>query len=152
VKAQFAAAFGISGCLVAASLSAQPAPLDEAASPPAVPATPELPATPATPATAPPAAPTTAPATPPAAGDVSVLPEGDPDDAFVADPASGGMLVGEDTPKLELYGFADVSYFHPLGRSENILRQYLAQNPTFFVGHLNLYLASAQPGRGALRL
>ena len=148
MKVKFAAAFGAGGCLVAASLSAQPAPTSEAAAPAATaltatPATapPVAPATtpPATPATAPPVAPATAP---PVAPDVGVLPEGDPDDAFVADPASGGMLVGEDTPKLELYGFADVSYFHPLGRSENILRQYLAQNPTFFVGHLNLYLAS----------
>lgn len=70
------------------------------------------------------------------------LPAGDPNDSFTVEPESSGMLVGEDTPKLELYGFADVAYFHPLGRDQNILRQYVAQNPTFFVGHLNLYLSS----------
>lgn len=52
------------------------------------------------------------------------------------------MLVGEDAPKLEIYGFADVSYFHPFGPKENVVRQYVAQNPSFFVGHLNLYLSS----------
>jgi hypothetical protein len=78
----------------------------------------------------------------PAAPEGGMLAEGNPDDGFVADPASGGMLVGEDAPKLELYGFADVSYFHPLGSSQNVLRQYVAPHPTFFVGHLNLYLSS----------
>jgi hypothetical protein len=82
------------------------------------------------------------PAQVPAADAAGTLPEGNPDDAFAADPTSTGTLVGEDAPKLEIYGFADVSYFHPLGRKENIVRQYVSQNPTFFVGHLNLYLSS----------
>jgi hypothetical protein len=145
MRALFAAAFGSSAWLVAASVLAQPVAPTTAAAPPAEPAAnePAAPAAeaPATAAPAPGAAP--APATPPApADDAGVLPERDPDEGFAADPSSAGMLVGEDTPKLELYGFADVSYFHPLGRSENILRQYFAQNPTFFVGHLNLYLSS----------
>lgn len=119
----------------AASSEAAPAPAAPVAAPAAA-----APAAVAAPQPAGPAAPTTPAA--PSSETAGALPEGGADDSFAADPGSAGMLVGEDTPKLELYGFADVAYFHPLGREENILRQYLAQNPTFFVGHLNLYLSS----------
>jgi hypothetical protein len=143
MRVPFAVAFGSGAWLVAASVLAQPAAPTTAVAPPAEPAasdpTPPAAAAPAAADPVPSAAP--APATP-AAGDAGVLPEANPDEAFVADPSSAGMLVGEDTPKLELYGFADVSYFHPLGSSGNILRQYVAPHPTFFVGHLNLYLSS----------
>jgi hypothetical protein len=142
MKARLAAACGTGAWLVAATVLAQPAPTT-AAAPGAGPVADDatLPAAPA-PASVPVAVATPAPTTTPAPAEAGMLPEGNPDEAFVADPSSGGMLVGEDTPKLDLYGFADVSYFHPLGRSGNILRQYVAQNPTFFVGHLNLYLSS----------
>ena len=52
------------------------------------------------------------------------------------------MLATEDSPKLELYGFADVEYFHVLSKQTDILRQYVASYPSFFVGHFNLYLSS----------
>jgi hypothetical protein len=124
-----------------ASPAAQIAPAPEVAAPP-----PTAPAPAAQPAAAPapvsvPATAETSPATP-SEDTTGALPETDPDDSFQADAAASGILVGEEAPKLELYGFADVSYFHPLGSEQNILRQYVAQNPTFFVGHLNLYLSS----------
>jgi hypothetical protein len=76
------------------------------------------------------------------AGDppVAALPETTSDDSFVADP-SASPFVGEDGPKLELYGFADFSYLQVLGK-ETTLKHYLAPYPRFYVGHLNLYLAS----------
>ncbi len=52
------------------------------------------------------------------------------------------MLVADEGPKLELYGFADFSYLHMLGKKDSILRQYVAAYPSFYVGHLNLYLSS----------
>jgi hypothetical protein len=71
------------------------------------------------------------------------LPETSQDDSFTpSDPASSGMLVGEDGPKLELYGFADFSYLQTFGASSNILKQYVGTDSRFYVGHLNLYLSS----------
>jgi hypothetical protein len=71
------------------------------------------------------------------------LPETGASDSFsAADPAASEIMAGEEAPKLELYGFADVQYFHPLSSQKNILRQYVASYPSFFVGHFNLYLAS----------
>lgn len=93
-------------------------------------------ATPA--AVEPPALESPAPAAGPAA---AALPETSSSDSFVADP-SANAFVGEDGPKLELYGFADFSYLHILGNNRNILKQYVAPYPRFYVGHLNLYLAS----------
>ena len=71
----------------------------------------------------------------------STLPEASVNDSFVADPAANAF-VAEDGPKLELYGFADFSYLHILGNNRNILKQYVAPYPRFYVGHLNLYVAS----------
>jgi hypothetical protein len=133
-----AASFGSVGLVAAGGAFAQEAPAptpDEvapaAAAAPAAVAAPPAPAAPASTSSAATNSETT-----------GALPEGGADDSFAVDPGSAGMLVGEDTPKLELYGFADVSYFHPFGREENAVRQYVASNPTFFVGHLNLYLSS----------
>lgn len=50
--------------------------------------------------------------------------------------------MGEEGPKLELYGFADFSYLHTFGSKTNILKQYVGAYPSFYVGHLNLYMAS----------
>ena len=83
-----------------------------------------------------PAPPAPAPAPAPAGG----LPETSAE-SFNAD-ASTSMLVGDEGPKLELYGFADFSYLQTLGKKTNILRQYVGAHPSFYVGHLNLYLAS----------
>jgi hypothetical protein len=72
------------------------------------------------------------------------LPETTPADSFMAADASSNTFVAEDGPKLELYGFADFSYLHMLGAKRNILKQYVAPYPSFYVGHLNLYLASTR--------
>jgi hypothetical protein len=77
-------------------------------------------------------------ATPAAAG----LPETTPTESFTATETSSTTFVGEEGPKLEVYGFADFSYLHILGAKRNILKQYVAPYPSFYVGHLNLYLAS----------
>jgi hypothetical protein len=95
--------------------------------------------------TAPPAAPTplapaSAPASLPPAPADGGLPE--TSDSFSVTDASSNTFVGEEGPKLEIYGFADFSYLHILGNKDNILKQYVAPYPTFYVGHLNLYLAS----------
>ena len=111
--------------------AAEPPP-PPAATPPAAPAATEPALDAAVPATAPPA---------PAA-----MPDGPaptiPNDSFELDPASAEVMVGEDTPKLELYGFGDFSYVHLLTDRDNILRHYVAAYPSFYVGHLNLYLSS----------
>jgi hypothetical protein len=132
--------------LLSNTAAAQPAPAaapapssDGAPSPPAAAPPPAASAT-ATPAVTPSAAGPLAaavPASPPAAA--AGLPESS--DGFTAD-ASSNMLVSDEGPKLELYGFADFSYLHTLGKKDNILRQYVGANPSFYVGHLNLYLAS----------
>ena len=102
------------------------------------------PATAAAPAAAPLDPPAIAPSTPPADAATPALPPTVPaspaDDAFTS--TSAGEMVGEEGPKLELYGFADFSYFHTLGAKNNILRQYVGAHPSFYVGHLNLYLSS----------
>lgn len=73
----------------------------------------------------------------------TALPEAASGEDFTAtDPNENGMLVGEEGPKLELYGFADFSYLHTFGPKKNILRQYVGPYPRFYVGHLNLYLSS----------
>jgi hypothetical protein len=64
----------------------------------------------------------------------------DPEQPFLD--AESAMLVGQDTPPLELYGFADFSYFHMLVPERNLIRQYVQPFPSFYVGHLNLYLSS----------
>jgi hypothetical protein len=111
--------------------AAPPAPLD-AGSPVAPNATPAPAA----------ASPTELPAATaaPAAAEPAALPEAAGDSFTSADPSTN-MLVGEDGPKLELYGFADFSYFHA-SRNDSVSRQYIAPYPTFYVGHLNLYLSS----------
>ena len=100
---------------------------------------------------APNAEPIAAPAAPPAAAAPAPLPpapaeeglpETTPSDSFSSTDASSNTFVGEEGPKLEIYGFADFSYLHLLGNKDNILKQYVAPYPSFYVGHLNLYLAS----------
>jgi hypothetical protein len=83
-------------------------------------------------------------AKPPPTADAGGLPEtSDADGTFATDAASASsMMVGEDTPKLELYGFADFSYLHTFGADDNVLRHYVGPYPRFYVGHLNLYLSS----------
>jgi hypothetical protein len=78
----------------------------------------------------------------PPAAESAALSEAPAADSFTSVDASTSMLVGEEGPKLELYGFADFSYFHALGRKDSLSRQYIAPYPTFYVGHLNLYLSS----------
>jgi hypothetical protein len=99
---------------------------------------------PAVQAEAAPSAAVAATAAPTAKSDEALpLPETGADDSFVAsDPNASGILAGEESPKLELYGFADVSYFHVLSKQTTILRQYVSPYPSFFVGHFNLYLSS----------
>jgi hypothetical protein len=130
--------------LVNANARAQGAPEPAPAAPSAPLAAPStLPAAPSAPL----AAPSTLPAAvaapaPKSAGSVAV-PEASPEDSFTtSDSTATSMLASEDSPKLELYGFADVSYIHVLSNQRNILRQYVSPYPSFFVGHLNLYLSS----------
>lgn len=117
---------------VPASALGQPAPEAPAAELPApTPASTQVPAA-------------QAPTTPEASGpspSAPAMPEGNPDDSFAPNPSASEM-VGEDTPKLELYGFADFSYLHTFGNKKDVLRQYLGPYPRFYVGHLNLYLSS----------
>ncbi len=54
---------------------------------------------------------------------------------------SGSLDIDEGT-KLELYGFADFNYTQLLGSRKNEWRQYVAEYPSMYVGHLNLYLSS----------
>ncbi len=125
--------------LLPSAATAQPAP-DVA--PPAAPSEPgPVAPPPATPVPA--SAPTVAPAAAPIsdAPAAAASPPESSDDSFTADPSTN-MLVGDEGPKLELYGFADFSYLHTLGKKDNILRQYVGAYPSFYVGHLNLYLAS----------
>jgi hypothetical protein len=95
---------------------------------------------------APAAPPSAAPSTeapPPSAAAAPTLPEGSAEDSFAsADSAASDIVASEGTPKLELYGFADVSYFHVLNSQKDVLRQYVSAYPSFFVGHFNLYLSS----------
>ncbi len=114
----------------AAVLDVDPAPTASPAAPTAT-ATPNEPATP------------TSPPKPIASKSIAdaELPETLPDEPFAVD-TSTNMLVGEEGPKLELYGFADFSYLHTFGEKTNILKQYVAPYPRFYVGHLNLYLSS----------
>jgi hypothetical protein len=138
MKARFVMLAAFAGVvLTGAAVRAQDvtAPVSAAPAPPT--AAPE-----ATPALA--AAQSTALPAEPAAGpaEQAALPAEPANDSFTSADASTNMLVGEDGPKLELYGFADFSYFHALGRKDSLSRQYIAPYPTFYVGHLNLYLSS----------
>jgi hypothetical protein len=120
---------------------AQPTPLAESAPSPAQPAVAaqEAPAAPTPIAAAPtPIAAAPAPTAPAPEG----LPETTPADSFTAADTAANTFVAEDGPKLELYGFADFSYLHAFGSKRNVNKQYVAPYPRFYVGHLNLYLAS----------
>ena len=128
-------------CLARAALAqgaAEPAP--PAASAPSSEASPrdatrQVASPPASPAVAPPGE------TPPPALSASADPAAA--DSFTsADPSTSGELVGEEGPKLEMYGFADFSYLHAFGSQANLSKQYVGAYPSFYVGHLNLYMAS----------
>jgi hypothetical protein len=125
---------------VPARAAAQPGPVPAPAeaTPPAV-----------TPPAAAPAEPAPAAADAPVVGPLAAaaetptgLPEGNADDSFAPLDPSSSMMVGEDTPKLELYGFADFSYLHTFAKQTNVLNQYVGPYPRFYVGHLNVYLSS----------
>jgi hypothetical protein len=103
-------------------------------------AEPPAPAAPAAPAEAPAAA---LPATAPAA----------PDPAAAADPAAGNIDLSalglqdesqssgrNDTP-LNVYGFADFSYFHPLTDKDSYLGSATNHYQQFAIGNFNLYLS-----------
>lgn len=80
----------------------------------------------------------------PSAEGAPSLPEGgSSDESFVSTDADAETIVeSEQASKLNIYGFADVSYFHVTSSESDILRQYVEPFPSFFVGHLNLYLSS----------
>lgn len=133
MRAGLLARFALTTLVVGVSARAQTATPDTAAPTPAV--GPDLGAP------GPAAAPT--PAATPTAKAAPSLPEGSADDSFAsADSAAGDIVASEGAPKLELYGFADVSYFHVLNSQKDVLRQYVSAYPSFFVGHFNLYLSS----------
>ena len=67
----------------------------------------------------------------------------DPEGAFSAGGSDSGEMIGEEGPKLEFYGFSDFSYSHILNPPDNLARQILAPYPTFYVGHLNLYMSAS---------
>lgn len=54
---------------------------------------------------------------------------------------------GEGTSTLEFYGFADFSYSHVLAPESSVARQFLAPFPTFYAGHLNLYMSASHGDR-----
>jgi hypothetical protein len=124
------------------------APTEAAAGAPTPSAAPEPTPPVAAPATTPaPATPAEAPAAKPVGQAPGTLPESPADDSFTStDPSSSGELVGEEGPKLEFYGFADFAYLHTFGPKANILRQYVGPHPSFYVGHLNLYMSSTLGG------
>jgi hypothetical protein len=102
---------------------------------------------PAGPATAPAAAhapdagATAAAATPGAPPDApAAMPETSEGEGFAGEASSN--MITEEGPKLEFYGFADFSYLHVFGSKDNVNKQYVAPYPRFYVGHLNLYMAS----------
>lgn len=85
------------------------------------------------------AAPTTA-----APPDAPAAPEAS-SEALSEEMVGGGSEAGsegQDTPKLEIYGFADFSYLQSFGNRSNLAQQYVIPYPSFYVGHLNMYLAS----------
>jgi hypothetical protein len=151
LRASLRARFAFAALAVGASAHAQTAAPDAAAE--AKRAAPEpAPAAENAPAATPSAAPTPAAAAPaapaitsaePITGEAPSLPEGSADDSFTTtDSAASDIMTSEGAPKLELYGFADVSYFHVLNSQKDVLRQYVSAYPSFFVGHFNLYLSS----------
>lgn len=129
--------------LLSARVAAQPALPPETAAPvdPASEASPPAATEPA-PTSVAPAPPDRPEPTSAASSAPGSLPENSADDSLALDPAAAGVMIGEDTPKLELYGFADFSYVQVFTKKENILRHYVAPYPSFYVGHLNLYLSS----------
>jgi len=72
------------------------------------------------------------------------LPETAADDSMssATDAAATDIIASTEATKLEIYGFADVSYFHTIGPTSAPLREYVTRYPSFFVGHFNVYLAS----------
>ena len=67
--------------------------------------------------------------------------DGDADGAFVPMEEDGSSPDAEG-PKLDLYGFADFSYMHVLADEQSIWPEILTPNPSFYVGHLNVYANS----------
>jgi hypothetical protein len=127
--------------LVGPATLAQPAP--DSPLPAEAGASVTAPAAPATPPAgrAPDAGATAAVATPGAAPDApAAMPETSEGDGFAGEASSN--MVTEEGPKLEFYGFADFSYLHVFGSKDNVNKQYVAPYPRFYVGHLNLYMAS----------
>ena len=84
---------------------------------------------------------TAAPEVTTAPAEAGGLPADGADDSFVTDAGSGGGG-GDESPKVELYGFADFSYLHPLSSQDQTLTHYIGPYPRFYVGHLNLYMSS----------
>ncbi len=117
---------------------------------------PEAPATTAAPEPAPepPAAAAAEEQAPPAAGDGSApaawdyldsnAPAAEADNAGDVDLAALGD--GEETserfPKLDIYGFADLTFTQPVNEKGSRWDFYLPPQSTFFVGNINLYIAS----------
>ncbi len=65
--------------------------------------------------------------------------------ADVADLAALGLPAEEEAtrfPRLDLYGFADLTYWHPLMGKDSPWAFYFPSKSTFWVGNINLYVAS----------
>jgi hypothetical protein len=93
-----------------------------------------------TPAPAPEAPDVAIPGPPPGVepGDAA-LPALDPGDPLPADLGASG-LDGEDGPRLDFYGFADVNFWQPLMSRSNPWTQLFPEYSSFAVGNLNLYI------------
>ncbi len=137
--------------LLALLLAAAPrAVLAQEAPPPAEPppaAAPEpTPSPPAEPAPPPPAA--ALPAAPAAAAEPTMqteagtAPEPSTDSGFVSIDDDAGGVADESTSKLDIYGFADFGYFQLLNSSGSTWTVAYRKYGSFFVGHLNVYLAA----------
>jgi hypothetical protein len=49
----------------------------------------------------------------------------------------------EEGPKLDFYGFGDANYMNLLAGKDTTWAQFVAPKPSFYVGHLNLYMAAS---------
>lgn len=61
-------------------------------------------------------------------------------DAGLTELASESALREAQDPRLDIYGFADVSYFQQLSAKDSPWSQYVSPNSHFLVGSLNLYV------------
>jgi hypothetical protein len=120
-------------CGAAALGSASPARAQDAASPPPAPP-------PAAPVVAAPAPAAPAPAAPPTSGQDTASPPASVDLAALG-LRDESQTASESEHPLQLYGFADVTYYLPFFPKDSFLAAQIPENQQFVMGNFNLYLA-----------